>query len=163
MARAKAFAMHDAHACQFLFDRVVDEIGEPGFGFRNGHTVKVDLGLDGILAARELAHCATPDRLTMKAHALGITGLHRVDVGFQSLLKSPFLICPGKSRFGFRLDFGRRDAFPGTKGLRSGHLAAEKVVVFFAQGSVLRLWCSVNIEYSERDASRQTSEPSLQV
>jgi len=162
MTRTESFAMYDAHTQVSLLHRVVDKVGQPRPRFGDRHAMKVDFRLYGKLATCQLAHCATPDRLAMKAHALGITGLHRVDISSHTLAQRLSLICPGETRFGFRPVFGRSDTLPGTKGFRSRHLATEKVIFFFAQSSVLRLWCGVIFKYSERDASRQTSELSSQ-
>jgi len=150
--------MDDADAKQALLRTMVDKIREPRFGLGNRHAVQIDLGLNTEPTARKFAHCAAADRLPMKVHAVGITVLHRIDVGLETLTEGLFLIgtCKPRSRSWLVLWFG--DALPGAQRFGSGHRAAENVCVIIAQGGVLRLWCAVNIEYSERVASRQSSE-----
>lgn len=159
--------MYDADAKMSLSCTIFDEVGEPRFGFGNRHTVQIDFGLDAEASARELAHCAPANRLAVISHALGIAVLHRVDIGLEALAEGLFLIGPSKPCFRRWLFLRLGGALIGAQQFRSGHGAAEEVIVVIAQGGVLMLWCALDIrsgyfwtgfKYSERDASRQTSE-----
>ena len=56
VAGAQSLAVHDAHARMASLDRVIDEIGQPGSGFVDCHSMQVDLRLYGIFSPGQLAH-----------------------------------------------------------------------------------------------------------
>ena len=156
MSGAQTFAMHDTDAQLSLSCAVLYKVSESRLGLGHSHTVQIYLRLNGVAAARELAHGATANGLAMKAHALGIAAFHGVDICVQALVQYFFLIGTGEASLRFRLvRFGLHTGL-ATQGFGSRHGTAEQLVIIFAQSWLLRLWCTLNIEYSERVPSRQT-------
>ena len=91
--------MYDAYAEHALPRAIVDEIGEPGLGFGHGHAVKVDFGLHTETAAGEFSHRALANMLAVKAHAVRIVTLYRVDISLEALAQRLLLIGSSEARF----------------------------------------------------------------
>jgi len=135
---------------------VFDKIGEPGFCFRDSHPVQVDFGLNAEASAREFAHRATANCLTVKAQLVRIAALHCVDIVKQAVVQYLLFVRARELRLWFGLLRRFRDTLFGAQRLRARHRAAEQAGVVVAHVLALRLWCDRDIEYSERVASRQT-------
>jgi len=148
--------MDDPHAQQVLFHAVVDEICQSRPGLGNRHSMQVDFRLDGVLSAREFAHCPGADMRTMKAHVLGIGTFNRINIVLQAFPERFSLVSPCKACFRGRLLFWFRHAVARSQRLGAGNRASEQVVFVIAQGGVLRLWCNDSFEYSERVSRRKS-------
>ena len=148
--------MYDTDAQLSFSCTVLNKVSESRLGFGHRHSVQIDLRLNGVAASSELAHGATTNGLAMKAHALGIAAFHGVDIGVQAFAQYVFLIGTGEARLRFWLVRFRAHTSLGTQRFGSGHGTLEQLVIVIAQGWLLRLWHTLNIEYSERVPSRQT-------
>ena len=126
---AQALAVHDAHAEPSGPDAIVDEFGQPRLGLGYGHAVQVDLVLDGKFATCELTHRAPADSWPAETQAVGIAGLHRIDVGIEALLQYLSLIGAGESGSRLRLARRRFGAVGRAQWLRVGEGATEDIRV----------------------------------
>ncbi len=158
LTRSQAFAVHDTDTEEPLSCAILDEVGESRFCLADRHAVQVNFGLNAEATTGQFSDRPAADCLTVIAHAFRIAAFHRVDVGLHALTQGVFLIRPRELRLGLRPFRRPFDAVAGTQRFCSGYRPAEEVCVVVTQGGVLRLWCSVNIKYSEPVACGQTFE-----
>jgi 5'/3'-nucleotidase len=150
--------VHDAHAQLAPPRAVVDEIGKPRPGLGDRHAMQIDLRLHAEAAACKPAHGTTTDGRAVVSQGLGIGTFDGVDVGLQAFAHHLLLVGPREPGLRFRLAGLGLDPVDAPDRLGVRYFATEKIGVIFTQRSIPRLWCAVNIQYSERVPSRQMSE-----
>jgi len=147
--------MDYAYAEAILTRAVYDEVAEPGFRFHQCHAVQINLRLYAESAAGQLAHRTPPHVLSMKAQGTTRFMFQGVDIVFKALQQNGIFVCAPESRLRFWLGFGVRHALIRLQPLCVRHRFSKCIFVVISHGRVFRLWCAVNIEYSERDHTDQ--------
>lgn len=137
----------------------MDKIPQRYAGFADSHTVQVDLVLHAKATARELAHCATPDRGPVKTQAFPGTCFNFFNVCFETLAQNGSFVFAFEARPRPRPRLEIRRAMVGRQGPGIAHHSAKQSAVVFLIAVVcvaharfygFALWCRSNIEYSER-------------
>ena len=147
--------MHHSNAESILTSAVLNEIAESGFRFCQCHAMQIDLGLYAESAAGQFAHRAPTDVLSMKPQGATRTVLESVDIVFEAFQQYGVFVRAPEPGFRFRLGFCGRHTRIGLQRFRVGHRFSKGFFVVIGHSGVFRLWCAVNIEYSERDPADQ--------